>query len=225
MITVSKEDYLKAIFEAESEGEAVISATLANWLGVSAPAVTMALRRLGRDGLVDVRKDGRVRLTDAGRRIAKRIAVRHHLVERMLTEIFGMSWYRTHDEAERLEHAISADFELLLVKKLGRGGTCPHGNLAILESPAQKRRRGYKLLSEAEPGQSYFVASVYERDSKLGELLDRRGIKPGSELYLRERNYDQTLSINTSAGSAVLGGPATEKIWVSSSPSVSVPKR
>ena len=225
MITVSKEDYLKAIFEAESEGEAVISATLANWLKVSPPAVTMALRRLTRDGLVDVRKDGRVRLTDEGRRIAKRIAVRHHLIERMLTEIFGMPWYRTHDEAERLEHAVSADFESLLVKKLGRGGACPHGNFAIVDNPAQKRRHGYKLLSEAEPGQSYTVASVYERDSRLGELLDRRGIRPGSELYLRERNYDQTLSIDTSAGAIVLGGPAAEKIWVSSPPSVPALKR
>jgi DtxR family Mn-dependent transcriptional regulator len=225
MITVSKEDYLKAIFEAENEAEAVISATLANWLKVSAPAVTMALRRLTRDGLVEVRKDGRVRLTDEGRRIAKRIAVRHHLIERMLTEIFGMPWYRTHDEAERLEHAVSADFESLLVKKLGRGGACPHGNFAIVDSPAQKRRRGYKLLSEAEPGQRYTVASVDERDSKLGELLDRRGIRPGSELYLRERNYDQTLSIGTSAGAIVLGGPAAEKIWVSSPPPVPASKR
>jgi DtxR family transcriptional regulator, Mn-dependent transcriptional regulator len=218
MITVSKEDYLKAIFEAEGEGEAVISATLANWLKVSPPAVSMALRRLRRDGLVDVRKDGRVQLTHAGRRIAKRIAVRHHLIERMLTEIFGMPWYRTHDEAERLEHVVSADFESLLVEKLGRGGVCPHGNSAILDSPARKRRHGYKVLSESEPGQSYTVASVYERDSKLGELLDRRGVRPGTELYLRERNYDQTLSIDTSSGGIVLGKPAAEKIWVSSVP-------
>ena len=220
MITVSKEDYLKAIFEAESEGKAVISATLANWLKVSPPAVTMALRRLKRDGLADVRRDGRVRLTDVGRRIAKRIAVRHHLIERMLTEIFGMPWYHTHDEAERLEHAVSADFESLLIKKLGRGGACPHGNFATVDSPAQKHRRGYRLLSEAQPGQSYAVASVYERDSKLGEFLDKHGIRPGSELYLRKRNYDQTLSIDTSAGAIVLGGPAAEKIWVSSPPSV-----
>lgn len=225
MITVSKEDYLKAIFEAESEGKAVISVTLANWLKVSPPAVSMALRRLTRDGLVDVRKDGRVRLTDEGRRIAKRIAVRHHLIERMLTEIFGMPWHRTHDEAERLEHAVSADFESLLFKKLGRGGACPYGNFAIVDSPAQKRRHGYKLLSEAEPGQSYTVASVYERDSKLGELLDRRGIRPGSKLDLRGRNYDQTLSIDTSAGAIVLGGPAAEKIWVSSLPPVPAVKR
>ncbi len=216
MITVSKEDYLKAIFEAESEGEAVISATLANWLKVSPPAVTMALRRLRRDGLVEMHKDGRVRLTDDGRRIAKRTAIRHHLIERMLKEVFGMPWYRTHDEAERLEHAVSADFESLLVKKLGRGGACPHGNFATFDSPAQKSRRGYKLLSEAEPGKSYTVACVYERDSNLGELLDRRGIRPGSELYLRERNYDHTLSIDTSVGAIVLGSPAAEKVWVSS---------
>jgi len=219
MITVSKEDYLKAIFEAQSEGEVVISATLANWLKVSPPAVTMALRRLRRDGLVDVRKDGRVLLTNQGRRIAKSIAVRHHLIERMLTEMFGMPWYQTHDEAERLEHAVSAHVEALLVKKLGRGGSCPHGNHAIVDSPAKKRKQGYKLLSEAEPGERYTVASVYERESELGELLDRRGIRPGSELYLRERNYDKTLSIDTSAGAIVLGGPAAEKIWVKGSPS------
>lgn len=216
MITVSKEDYLKAILDAESEGEAVISATLANWLKVSPPAVTMALRRLKRDGLVVVRKDGHVRLTEEGRRIAKRVAVRHHLIERMLTEIFGMPWYLTHDEAEKLEHAVSAKFESLLVRKLGRGGACPHGNFAILESPAKKRKRGYQLLSDAEPGRSYVVSSVYERDARLGELLDSRGIRPGSELYLRERNYDQTLSVKTSAGAIVLGRPAAERIWVSS---------
>ena len=215
MITVSKEDYLKAIFEAESEGEAVISATLANWLKVSPPAVTMALRRLKRDGMVSVStKGGRVRLTTAGRRIAKRLAVRHHLIERMLTEIFGMPWYRTHDEAERLEHAVSAEFEGLLVKKLGRGGACPHGNLATIESPAQKIRRGQKLLAEAEPGLSYVVTSVYERDSKLAELLDQRGIRPGSEIRLYTRNYDHTLALHTPAGEVVLGSPAAEKIWV-----------
>ena len=80
MITVSKEDYLKAILEAESEGQAVISATLAHWLSVSAPAVTMALRRLKRDGLVRVRCDGRVQLTGAGRKVARRTMIRHHLI-------------------------------------------------------------------------------------------------------------------------------------------------
>jgi len=214
MITVSKEDYLKAILDAESEGEPVISARLAEWLSVSAPAVTMAVKRLKRDGLVAVRADGRVQLTSAGRKIARRLAIRHHLIERMLHEIFGMQWFKVHDEAERLEHAVSADFEALLVKKLGRAGTCPHGNFATFDSPVQKRKRGYQLLSVAEPGHKYRVASVYERDSKLGELLDKRGIRPGSELYLHERNYDQTLSLVTAAGNIVLGRPAAERVWV-----------
>ncbi len=84
MITVSKENYLKAILEAEREGETVISATLAHWLSVSPPAVAMALRRLKRDGFVRVQR-GRVRLTAAGRQIARRLSLRHHLIERMLS--------------------------------------------------------------------------------------------------------------------------------------------
>jgi DtxR family Mn-dependent transcriptional regulator len=215
MITISKEDYLKAIFEAESEGKAVISATLANWLKVSPPAVTMALRRLKRDRLVKVGENGRVHLTGEGRRIAERLAVRHLLIERMLTEIFGMAWYRTHDEAERLEHAVSAEFETLLANKLGHDQPCPHGNFATGDSPAHKRKRGLRLLAEVDSGHRYTVASVYEWDSKLGALLDQRGLRPGSEFFLRERTYDQTLSLDTPTGPVVLGHPAAEKIWVS----------
>ena len=119
MITVSKEDYLKAILEAESEGETVISATLAHWLLVSPPAVTMAVRRLKKDGLVRVQSGGEVSLTAAGRKIARKLTLRHHLIERMLAEMFGMEWYKVHDEAERLEHAVSPDFEAKLLAKTG----------------------------------------------------------------------------------------------------------
>src|SRR5260370_29773066 len=107
MITVSKEDYLKAILEAESEGETVISARLADWLKVSAPAVTMAVRRLKKDGLVRVQADRHLRLTAPGRKIAPKLTLRHHLIERMLTELFSMECRKVHHEAERLEHAHS----------------------------------------------------------------------------------------------------------------------
>ncbi len=219
MITVSKEDYLKAILEAESEGETVISATLAHWLSVSPPAVTMALRRLKKDGLVRVLAGGEVRLTAAGRKIAHKLTLRHHLIERMLSEIFGMEWYKIHDEAERLEHAVSPDFEAKLLAKLGRGGACPHGNLSEMESPASRLRRGLVLLSEAEAGKRYRVSGIYERDRRLLEFLEARGIRPGAELGVTERNYDKTLSIRTAAGNLVLGRPAAEKIWVSRLPS------
>src|SRR5499425_2138913 len=195
MITGSKEDYLKAILEAESEGETVISATLAHWLSVSPPAVTMALRRLKKDGLVRVQTDGRVGLTSAGRKIARKLALRHHLIERMLSEMFGMEWWKVHDEAERLEHAVSPDFEAKLLAKLGRGVACPHGNLSEQESPASRRRRGLVLLSDAEVGLTYSVSGIYERDRGLLEFLEQRGVRPGAKLRLLQRNYDQTLTL------------------------------
>jgi DtxR family Mn-dependent transcriptional regulator len=215
MITVSKEDYLKAILEAEGEGETVISATLAHWLNVSPPAVTMAVRRLKKDGLVRVNTDGHVRLTAAGLKIARKLTERHHLIERMLSEIFGMEWFQVHDEAERLEHAVSPAFEARLVAKLGRGRPCPHGNLSELEGPASRRKRGLVLLSEAEPGENYAVSGIYERDRKLLEFLEARGIRPGGKISLVERNYDKTISIRTTKGAMVLGRSAAERIWVS----------
>ena len=221
MITVSKEDYLKAIHEAESEGDSVISATLAHWLKVSPPAVTMALRRLKKDGLVRVQSDGHVTLSAAGRRIARKLTLRHHLIERMLSEMFGMEWWKVHDEAERLEHAVSPGFEAKLLARLGRGAACPHGNLSEVESPASRRRRGMLLLSEAESGRSYRVSGVYERDRDLLEFLEARGIRPGAKLTLIERNYDKTLSIRAGVRKMVLGLPAADKVWVSPYPSSS----
>ncbi len=214
MITVSKEDYLKAILEAESEGETVISATLAHWLSVSPPAVTMALRRLKKDGLVRVQNGGHVGLTPAGRKIARKLTLRHHLIERMLAEIFGMEWYKVHDEAERLEHAVSTDFEAKLLAKLGRGGACPHGNLSELESPGSRRRRGLLLLADAEAGSNYAVSGIYERDRHLLEFLEHRGIRPGARVHVSGRNYDQTLTLATGAGTVALGHSAAEKVWV-----------
>jgi len=216
MITVSKEDYLKAILEAESEGETVISATLAHWLAVSPPAVTMALRRLKKDGLVRVQADGHVALTPAGRKIARKLTLRHHLIERMLAEMFGMEWYKVHDEAERLEHAVSPDFEGKLLARLGRGGACPHGNLSELESPASRRRRGLVLLSHAEAGKNYVVSGIYERDRRLLEFLEARGVRPGARLHVSGRNYDQTLTLATDAGAVALGRSAAERVWVRS---------
>ena len=213
-ISVSKEDYLKAVLEAESEGQTVIPATLAHWLGVSPPAVSMALRRLRRDGYVEMKSDGVVRLTSKGRQTAQRTALRHHLIERMLSEMFGMPWYEVHDEAERLEHAVSPAFEARLLEKLGQQGTCPHGNLVLPESPARRARRGLRTLAESEENTDYTVDSLYERDPKLLRFLNENGIAPGGPVRVLKKNYDQTLAIETPSGTATLGAPAAEKVWV-----------
>jgi DtxR family transcriptional regulator, iron-dependent repressor len=213
-ISVSKEDYLKAVLEAESEGQTVISATLAHWLGVSPPAVSMAIRRLKRDGYVEVKGDGVVRLTSKGRQTAHRTLLRHHLIERMLSEMFGMPWYEVHDEAERLEHAVSPAFEVRLLEKLGEQGTCPHGNSVLPENPARRAKRGLRTLAEAAEDFDYIVASLYERDPKLLRFLHENGIAPGGAIRVLKKNYDQTLAIETPSGTATLGAPAAEKVWV-----------
>ena len=213
-IHVSKENYLKAILEAEAEGREVIPAVLAHWLEVSAPAVTMALKRLKRDSFVEVGADGIVRLTETGRETAYRTALRHHLIERMLSEIFGMEWHEIHEEAERLEHAVSPAFETKLREKLGEGGACPHGNQVLPESPAQRKQRGETPLSEAIEGRRYSVVGLHERDHKLLLFLHHNGIGPGQRLRVISQNYDQTVSIELSAGQSVLGRPAAGAVWL-----------
>lgn len=211
-ITISKENYLKAIAEAASEGEIVKPVTLARWLQVSAPAVTMALRRLRRDRLIREGDEGRITLTPAGRAIANRLLHRHHLVERMLTEIFGLEWYKVHDEAERLEHAVSADFERQLVAKLGRGSACPHGNRVGMDSPRERRRRGLKPLEEASPHEPLVVASVFERDRALLEYLDRSGLTPGAQFEIVAT--EPHLILLTGERRRRLDRGVASKIWV-----------
>jgi DtxR family transcriptional regulator, Mn-dependent transcriptional regulator len=211
-ITISKENYLKAIAEAESEGEMVKAVTLTRWLNVSAPAVTMAIKRLKRDALIEVDAEGHLRLTPAGREIANRILNRHHLIERMLTEIFGLEWYKVHDEAEQLEHAVSADFERKLADKLGRSSICPHGNMMGMDSPADRRQRGLKPLEEARPQERLAVVSVFERDRRLLEFLDGAGIRPGAEVEVISAGRE--IELQTDSQRVCLDRPAAARVWV-----------
>ncbi len=213
-ITISKENYLKAVAEAESEGEPVIAATLARWLKVSAPAVTMALRRLKRDKLIDVDKAGVISLTPPGKEIAHRLIRRHHLIERMLTEVFGMDWYKVHDEAEQMEHAVSAEFERKLIEKLGDAEACPHGNRLGLDSPKERRKRGWLPLSELPAATTALVQSAYERDRELLEYLNSLGIKPGAPVSMLARNVDDTFTLAIAGKTVPLGNAAAAKVWV-----------
>lgn len=213
-ITISKENYLKAIAEAEAEGELVIAATVSRWLNVSAPAVTMAIRRLKRDGYITVDDKGSILLTFEGRRIADRILQRHHLIERMLVEIFGMEWYKVHEEAEALEHAVSEDFERRLVERLGPGGVCPHGNVIGLDTPEERRKRGWMPLGDLAKEGDARVVSVFERDRQLLEYFDRLGIRPGATLQMLSQNYDDTITLMIDGHTVPLGRAAANKVWV-----------
>jgi len=217
-ITISKENYLKAIAEAQSEGEAVIAASLARWLNVSPPAVTAAIKRLKRDDLINVAEQGEITLTPQGRAIANRVLNRHHLIERMLAEIFGMEWYKVHDEAEQLEHAVSEEFERRLQEKLGDNDEeCPHGNRVAFDTPEHRRARGWRPLDEFEPAGMVIIRSVFERDRKLLEFLHELGVRPGAQVEVLARNYDDTITLRIGGGAIPLGRAAAARVWASPS--------
>jgi DtxR family transcriptional regulator, iron-dependent repressor len=213
-LTVSKEDYLKAIAEADSEEGTVIAATIARWLSVTPPAVALALRRLRRDRLVRTDRKGRILLTKSGRVISDKLRLRHHLVERMLHEVLGIEWYKVHEEAERLEHSISDDVERRLIATLGRDGVCPHGN-QINKSASERRKLGLQQLWEVAPGSSVSVDSVHERDRQLLEYFDDLGIRPGVHLKILRRNCDGTLTLHLGKKAVNLGEAAARRVWVS----------
>ena len=212
-ITISKENYLKATAEAEALGEPVIAATLSRWLGVSAPAVTMAIRRLRRDKLIVLDTKGHIGLTPAGRAISDRILRRHHLIERMLVELFGMEWYKVHDEAERLEHAVSEDFEQLLLKKLGDGRACVHGNESEIASPEAMRSRGWRRLDEVTGPLTATVVSVYERDRRLLEYLDSLSVQPGAKVKVKAP-IGGSIALEVDGRAVKLPVETARKVWV-----------
>jgi DtxR family Mn-dependent transcriptional regulator len=122
------EEYLEAILEIEEEGTIPIRARLVERLGLSAPAVSETVNRLVDHGYAELLDDRSLRLTDKGREVATSIVRRHRLAERLLVDVIGLEWEKVHKEADRWEHAISADVEEKLVQLLGDPATCPHGN-------------------------------------------------------------------------------------------------
>jgi DtxR family Mn-dependent transcriptional regulator len=215
--SVSQEDYLKAIWEFLEEGQPPISARLAKELGVTPPAVTAAVKRMRRDDLVSVARDGRIDLTRKGRKIAERMALRHQLAELLLTDVIGLSWSKAHDEAERLEHAISPEVEALLLKRFASKKSCPHG-VPLRGGSAQLRKQGAVLLSDLQAKDRAEVVCVYEKDPGFLEFLDELKLHPGAHLAVARREYDETLTLLVAGRTLHLGKPATSRIWVRPAP-------
>jgi DtxR family transcriptional regulator, Mn-dependent transcriptional regulator len=122
------EDYLETIYELEESGVPVMRARLVERLGISAPTVSETVARLEREGYLALDEQRLVRLTDLGRHAATGVMRRHRLAERLLVDVLHVPWHQVHEEAHRLEHAISPTLEPYLVKALGDPGSCPHGN-------------------------------------------------------------------------------------------------
>ena len=211
--SVSQEDYLKAIWEMLEEEQTPISARLAEELDVTPPAVTAALKRMARDGHVRVERSGRIDLTKKGRQVATHMALRHQLAEMLLTEIIGVPWAKAHDEAERMEHAISPEVEALLLRRFGDRAACPHG-VPLRGGAGELRRKGAVALSDLREGERGVVLCVYEKDPKFLEFLDGLKLRPSASVEVRQREYDETMTLRTGGKTIHLGKPATSRIWV-----------
>jgi DtxR family Mn-dependent transcriptional regulator len=211
--SVSQEDYLKAIWEMLEEDQTPISARLAEELGVTPPAVTAALKRMTRDGHVKVERSGRIDLTSKGRAVAERLAVRHQLAEMLLTDVIGLSWAKAHDEAERLEHAISLEVEALLMKRFGDKKSCPHG-VPMRGGIAKLRKQGAVLLADLRADESGEILCVYEKDFQFLEFLEDLHLRPKTKVDVLKREYDETMTLRASGRTMHLGKPATSRIWV-----------
>jgi len=211
--SVSREDYLKAILEMEQEGLVPIGVRLSESLRVTPPAVTAALKRLTRDGLTMVDRHGRIRLTSKGAREAESLVVRHRLAEKLLTEVLGMEWSKVHEEAEKLEHAISPEVEKHLLKFFGNGGNCPHGNPLYGGLAALRKNLGAIRLSEVAPPAGVEVLRVHE-DKGLLEFLSSLAIFPGTRLRIRSLSYDGTMVLTKGRKIIHLSESARAQIWV-----------
>jgi DtxR family Mn-dependent transcriptional regulator len=211
--SVSQEDYLKAIWEMLEEDQTPISARLAEELDVTPPAVTAALKRMTRDGHVRVDRAGRIDLTKKGRQVAERLALRHQLAEMLLTDVIGLSWAKAHDEAERMEHAISPEVESLLLKRFADKKSCPHG-VPMRGGIATLRRQGAVLLSDLRANEQGEILCVYEKDAQFLEFLENLELRPDTRIEVKKREYDETMTLRASGRTMHLGKPATSRIWV-----------
>ncbi len=175
--------YLEAIFYIWNEGETVRSARLADWLGVSRPTVTVALRRMSRDGMVRLNAHKEIELTVKGRRMAEAIVRRHRIMERWLTDGLGLDWVTADEEAARLEHAVSDVVEKRLYEVLGRPATCPHGNPIPGYSEAAPDEMRLTNVQAGSRASITRVSEVAEREAPLLlAYLHERKLVPGQEM-------------------------------------------
>ena len=209
---VSREDYIKTLWELARDGEKVIAAQLCRELEVSSAAVSKALQRLLRDRLVTMVSGGAIALTAAGNRLAERLVRRHRLVEKLLYEALEFPWEQVHEEAERLEHAISDRLEARLLARFGEKSVCPHGYPVNPQAPARPAGRP---LSDFEEGQTGSVARVYEKDPALLKLFAAMGMKPGAEVRILRKRADETLEIRVGTRKFHIGFKAARVIWIS----------
>lgn len=226
--TATIEEYLETIYNISMEGEPVIGARLAAKFRVAAPTVTETLKRMVRDGFVEMDGKRQVTLTEQGVERAEAVLRRHRLTERFLVDMLGMQWHQVHEEACRLEHYISGAVEARVLASLRQPTTCPHGNPipgAVPNARTYLRDLDAQRLLLTEPGKPYTivcVSEVVEDEEELISYLHDRGLTPGTSVTLagepptRDAGIAADTPVQILAGgrSVSLSAHAAHALWV-----------
>jgi DtxR family Mn-dependent transcriptional regulator len=169
--------------------------------------------RLERDGYVERLSDKSLSFTADGRDHAKAIVRRHRLIERFLTDVLGVPWDEVHEEAERLEHAMSPVLEERMLAAIGDAKTCPHGH-PIVEGA---REQG-ALLADVESGASVHVLRFENEAEEILHYLKAAGLRPGLDGTL-ERSDQQEVVVSSGDGEHVVSRSVAETVSVRADPS------
>jgi DtxR family Mn-dependent transcriptional regulator len=210
------EQYLETIYELEEAGVPPIRARLVERLGVSAPAASETVGRLEREGYLTLEPTRVIRLTDTGRGYATTVMRRHRLAERLLVDVLELPWHQAHEEAGRLEHAISDNLERHLVRLLGDPGTCPHGNPipGSTHPEVYDGLLGASDLDRDETGVVRRIDEQIEAQPATMRLLQEAALMPGRAVTLARVDGEQT-HVVTDSGRLRIPVEVAAKVYVS----------
>ena len=205
-VTAAVEDYVKAVYTLELREGTASTTALAARLEVTPAAVSGMLPKLTALGLVEHEPYRGVRLTDRGRLVALEVVRHHRLLELFLVESLGMGWDEVHAEAEVLEHVLSEELEELIAAKLGHPTLDPHGDPIPSRELAIEDAVESRDLYQLEPGARGTLVRVSDDDPEMLRFLTDRGITPGTELEVIDRQpFDGPLSVRVGDDVHVLG--------------------
>lgn len=214
VLTAPVEDYLKAIYGIEQLGGAVATNDIAAKLSIAAASVSGMVRRLSEQGLLSYERYRGVRLTDAGRRAALRTIRRHRVIETYLVHALSYPWDRVHEEAERLEHAVSDELIDRMAAAIGEPVTDPHGH-PIPTRDGEIDERRHLTLSDLATGERSRVMRVSDEDSELLRYLARIGIRPGVQVTIAERApFDGPLTLKVGRAQCQVGPVLASRVMV-----------
>src|SRR5438034_6952089 len=186
--TVAEEEYLQTLFWLQEARLAMTGANVARAMQLSAPTVHEMIGRLERDGYITRADDKTIRFTTEGAEHAEHIVRRHRLIERFLTDVLGIPWDEVHEEAERLEHAMSPVLEARMRAAIGDAKTCPHGHPIV----AGARIPGVPLADVAVGARVKILRFENEAEDLL-HYLKESGLEPGLEGRLAARDDDEVV--------------------------------